>query len=62
MEYGSLDFKILAVDEPHSELLARACNLPLACAAFDKAIELHPTRVIELRHGARIVETKRPPP
>ncbi|WP_316980006.1 hypothetical protein [Shumkonia mesophila] len=36
-------------------ILARAANVLLASAAFDRASALYPDKVLTLRHGTRVV-------
>ena len=60
-----LSYKFVAIDGAHDELLGRGATLILARALYRAAIAVYPSRDIELRRGARIVEkterTEQPP-
>jgi hypothetical protein len=54
-----LPFKVVRTNG-HDEVLARACNLPLARALFEKALNLYGQDLLQLRHGARVIEANAP--
>jgi hypothetical protein len=43
----------------NGETLARCTNLPIAQAAYRAAAKMYPDELIELRHGARVIERNR---
>jgi hypothetical protein len=56
-EWGELSFKVVRLEQGGQELVARASNFTVARAAFDTCVALWPTAWIELRQGARIINT-----
>ncbi len=54
-----LPFKVVRTNG-HDEILARAVNLLVARAAYEKAVQLYPRDKIELRQGATVMEKSRP--
>jgi len=55
MEHDDLSFKIVKVHGAHDEVIARAGNLLISKAAFEKALFVYPQDHLELRQGARII-------
>ena len=55
MDEEDLPFKVVR-SNGHDEVLARAGNLLIARAAFDRAASLYPRDLIQLRQRARIIE------
>jgi hypothetical protein len=49
------NFRILQVEANRDELVATAGNFQVARAAYDTAVSLWPTMLIELRQGTRMV-------
>lgn len=49
-----LPFKVVRTSS-HDEVLARAINLILGRAAYETAIRLFPTDIIQYRNGAQII-------
>ena len=54
-----LPFKVVRSNS-HDELLARATNLLIARIAYESAVRLYPADRIELRQGARVIESTAP--
>jgi len=54
-----LPFKIWLVIGDKGELVGAGINLPIAHAAYEKAVNLYPVDLVELRQGARIVATSK---
>jgi hypothetical protein len=50
-----LPFKVVR-SKGTDEVLARAMNLLLARGAYREAARIYPEDLIELRHGARVIE------
>jgi len=50
-------FKVVRTNG-HDEVLARAANLLVGRAAFERAAWLHPKDVIEYRKGAQVIERR----
>jgi hypothetical protein len=59
VEYGELSFKVVRVEPPTQEVLARAGNILIARAAFDVALSLFQTDEIELRQGSRVLRSSK---
>jgi hypothetical protein len=53
-----LPFKVVRSNGT-DEVLARAMNLLLARGAYREAARIYPEDLIELRHGARVIEKSR---
>ena len=49
------NFRIVQVEAVRDELVATAGNFQVARAAYDTAVSLWPTMLIELRQGTRVV-------
>jgi hypothetical protein len=52
-----LPFKIVEVLGPNDEMLGTAANIVLARALFDRARMMYPTKVLELRNRAQVVQS-----
>jgi hypothetical protein len=50
-----LSFKIVKIVGERDEVLARAGNLLICRAAFEKALFVYPHDHVEMRQGARII-------
>ena len=50
-----LAFKIVKSFAHGDEVIARAADLAVARAAFEKAVFVYPTEHVEMRQGARII-------
>jgi hypothetical protein len=50
-----LVYKVV-ISNGSDEVLARASKFELAKVAYAKAVEMLPRELVELRHGARIIE------
>ena len=50
-----LPYKVI-ISNGNDELLARAARFELAQAAYLRAVSILPKKLIELRHGARIIQ------
>jgi hypothetical protein len=52
---GRLAFKIVKLDGGRTEVIALIDNFAICKAAFEKAVFVHPSEHLEMRHGARII-------
>lgn len=59
MAREELPFKVVKANG-HDEVLARAINLLVGRAAYEKAAAMYPQDVVELRSGARVIASTRP--
>jgi hypothetical protein len=50
-----LPFKIVRMQGPRDEVIARAENFLICKAAFEKALFVYPDAHLEVRQGARII-------
>ena len=56
MEHEELAFKVVKVHASGDEVIARASNLLVCRAAYERALFMYPKEHLHMRHGARIIE------
>jgi hypothetical protein len=52
-------FRVIKTDGGRDEVIATAGNFIVASAAFDTSVSLWPNEEIEMRQGARVIQTSR---